>query len=358
MKGLYKQKGSNVWWYRFTPAPKAAQVRVSTGCTDEAEAIVAARRIQAEAGQEAAEDMASSEGEITAYLAHLARDGLSPNTIQSRGYILRPFVAAVKAGTPHDITPSAVQSWFDGRWKEYEHTAVAYLNVVSWWLEWLVDRRKLAGNPAKGVVVPQKLPMQRRRRFLKPKEARKVLDDCEDPKLKFALLSALQAGMRKLEVIEAVPRWYDLEAGLIHIEEELPHFQPKDREKRTIPLTEEFKAFLKEYGLKEPFMLAPEVKRGSYRYRYDFRTAYENHMTACGFPDVTFHDLRRTFASILVSQGVSIYKVAKWLGDTVEQTENTYGHLIPQDDDINPAYAKRPAKKKAPAKKKGMPTRA
>lgn len=53
-----------------------------------------------------------------------------------------------------------------------------------------------------------------RRRFLKSKEARKVIDDC-DPKLKFCLYSALQTGMRKLEVIEAVPRWYDLAAAIV-----------------------------------------------------------------------------------------------------------------------------------------------
>lgn len=68
-------------------------------------------------------------------------------------------------------------------------------------------------------------------------------------------------------------------------------------------------------------------------------------MARLALGDVTFHDLRRTFASLLVSQGVSIYKVAKWLGDTVDVAEDTYGHLIPQDDEINAAWAK-PAKKK------------
>lgn len=51
--------------------------------------------------------------------------------------------------------------------------------------------------------------------------------------------------------------------------------------------------------------------------------------------EFTFHDLRRTFASLLVSKGVSIYKVAKWLGDGVTVVESTYGHLLPADDDID-----------------------
>lgn len=84
-------------------------------------------------------------------------------------------------------------------------------------------------------------------------------------------------------------------------------------------------------------MLAPKVKHGSYRYRYDFRKAFEALVTKLKY-DVTFHDLRRTFASLHVSRGTSIYKVAKWLGDTLEVVESTYGHLIPQDAQIDAVW--------------------
>jgi hypothetical protein len=47
-----------------------------------------------------------------------------------------------------------------------------------------------------------------------------------------------------------------------------------------------------------------------------------------------FHDLRRTFSSLKVSAGVSIYKVAKWNGHRVEIAELHYGHLVPSDDEI------------------------
>lgn len=127
------------------------------------------------------------------------------------------------------------------------------------------------------------------------------------------------------------------DSGLLHIQA-TDTFQPKTREARTIPLTKEFTAWLRdEYGLPEPFMLAPKVKHGSYRYRYDFRKAFESLVASLCY-DVTFHDLRRTFASLHVSRGTSIYKVAKWLGDTVEVVESTYGHLIPQDAQIDAAW--------------------
>jgi hypothetical protein len=45
--------------------------------------------------------------------------------------------------------------------------------------------------------------------------------------------------------------------------------------------------------------------------------------------------MRRSFASNLASAGVSIYKVAQWLGDGVEVVERSYGHLAPADQDVN-----------------------
>ena len=47
------------------------------------------------------------------------------------------------------------------------------------------------------------------------------------------------------------------------------------------------------------------------------------------------HDMRRSFASNRVTAGTSIYKVARWLGDLVAVVERSYGHLAPQDDEIN-----------------------
>jgi site-specific recombinase XerD len=47
--------------------------------------------------------------------------------------------------------------------------------------------------------------------------------------------------------------------------------------------------------------------------------------------------MRHTFASLLVQAGVSVYKVARWLGDGVEVVEEHYGHLAPKDSDIEKA---------------------
>lgn len=48
--------------------------------------------------------------------------------------------------------------------------------------------------------------------------------------------------------------------------------------------------------------------------------------------DVTYHDLRHYFASLLIHKGLSVKAVQEALGHkTATETLNTYGHLWPDD---------------------------
>jgi integrase len=48
----------------------------------------------------------------------------------------------------------------------------------------------------------------------------------------------------------------------------------------------------------------------------------------CGLQDVRIHDLRHTFASLLVSGGASLEMVGKLLGHSQMQTTLRYAHLM------------------------------
>jgi hypothetical protein len=148
------------------------------------------------------------------------------------------------------------------------------------------------------------------------------------------------APLRFQEIVEARPFWFDLNAGLLHLRK-TPTMNFKDREERTIPLTQQFRAFLNTYGIHEPFMLRPEVKRGKSLYRYDFRRPFKIFVKAKGCTWLTPHIMRHTFASLLVSAGESIYKVAVWLGDDVATVQRHYGHLTPDNHGIEKAFSLR-----------------
>lgn len=334
MNGLYLR--GKTWWLRFTPTAGAKQERYSTGHSDEAEAIVIARQLLERRKTHGLIVTDTCDAEISAFLADGKRKGLAKSTLATRGYVLRSFAREMGVARPSLISTIAIERWFVALQAQHLRTAADYLAHVQLWFKWLHRVGKISVNTAALVRMP-KLPMRGRRTFLLPDQARLLISECEDPGLKFALYCGLHAGMRKMEVIEARPDWFDLTAGLLHIQS-TPTFSPKTRDNRTVPLTKEFRAWLADdYGLQSPFMLAPSRTHGRHRYRYDFLSRYQTLLRKVNL-FVTFHDLRRTFASLHVSRGTSIYKVAKWLGDTVTVVESTYGHLIPQDAEINAAW--------------------
>jgi site-specific recombinase XerD len=51
---------------------------------------------------------------------------------------------------------------------------------------------------------------------------------------------------------------------------------------------------------------------------------------AAGLRDFRLHDLRHSFASILVNNGVSIYEVQNLLGHASINTTKRYAHLAPE----------------------------
>ena len=101
----------------------------------------------------------------------------------------------------------------------------------------------------------------------------------------------------------------------------------------------DFLAFLRVYGLRVPWMIAPGKKPGGRsRYRFDFGRRFENYVARKNV-HMCFHDCRRTFASLHATAGTSLLKIAHWLGDDYETVERHYAHLAPADMEINRAFS-------------------
>lgn len=60
-----------------------------------------------------------------------------------------------------------------------------------------------------------------------------------------------------------------------------------------------------------------------------FHLAYFKARDAAGLPDVRIHDLRHTFASLLINNGVSLYEVQELLGHSSVAMTQRYAHLQP-----------------------------
>lgn len=247
-----------------------------------------------------------------------------------------------------EIETRHLQAWFDRKLPGVKvSTAANYLHWVKAFLEWCMTTRRLTlYNPALEVVVPRHSKSVRRN-FLRLVDVQKLIDNCANPELRYCLYCGAHAGMRLEETIMSRPEWFDLDARLVNITAS-ETWEPKDRENRTVPLTDEFADFLFGYGNPGQFMIGPhKLEKGKNRYRYDFTYRFGNYVRAQGVR-ATYHDLRRTFASLRVSAGVSPYKIAKWLGNSIEMVELHYGHLIPSDAEINVGVNRKNGQEPAP----------
>src|ERR1700730_1940589 len=153
------------------------------------------------------------------------------------------------------ITVEGLQGWFDQKCQMVKVvTAAAYLLQIQHFLDWCMkERNLLLFNAAKKVRVP-KYNKNVRRRFLSLPDLQRLLDNCEDPELKFAIYAMGHAGMRYSECDEARPEWFDMERKLIQVQAS-DSWQPKNGKNRVVPMTSEFYEFLQIYGRPSPFMV-------------------------------------------------------------------------------------------------------
>lgn len=162
----------------------------------------------------------------------------------------------------------------------------------------------------------------RRLRYLSKEECQALINAC-DVHLKPIVITALNTGCRKEEILSLKWDNLDMKHGFIFLQ------NTKNGEKRQTPINSTLRSTLE---------ALPRRLDGSYVF-YDPKTGnrYQDvkrsFPTACkraGIRDFRFHDLRHTFASQLVMAGIDLTTVSKLLGHKDLTMTLRYSHLSPQ----------------------------
>ncbi|HET9377793.1 MAG TPA: site-specific integrase [Chthoniobacterales bacterium] len=340
-------KGSRYWWFRWSQYGRRYAQSLKT--EDEGLAITRAQAILAE-GLSSVETFNPAEpprrhreihGLIDQYLVSAQarnKKPLRPGTADTRKYILQKFVKDMAISRVGEINAQKINQWLLALREQgkSQDTCWTYGQRVRSFVTYLAPKY-LPSTTLTGFTLPEPAATGRQN-WLRSNAVTKVLDSAkDDPELKFVLLCGFDAGLRRSEISEARVEWFDLEAGLLHVSNS-GDFVTKDRDNRTIPLTDRFSQFLQGYLAGRDsgeYVLAPEkTVKGKSKYRYDANKRVRSYFSRAKV-NCSFHDMRRSFASNRVSAGVSIYKVSSWLGDGIVVVQRSYGHLAPQDRDIN-----------------------
>jgi integrase len=195
-------------------------------------------------------------------------------------------------------------------------------------LEW--ETEGVTDNPAKGIKPFQENNMVER--FVTQDESlalKHELERSENRQLRFIIAFLLVTGARKNEALKA--RWGDIDLTFkvwrvpLSKSGKVRHITLSDTAIRFLEILRKHnqnllgRAFDRcEFVFPNPKTLKPFV---SIFYSWDTARC------KAGLADVRIHDLRHTFASTLVNNGVSLYEVQKLLGHAHIRTTERYAHL-------------------------------
>jgi len=186
-------------------------------------------------------------------------------------------------------------------------------------LRWEVPGIK--GNPTKNV--PLMAEDNKKERYLNEDEARRLYEavcESENAMLKFVVPMLILTGARKREVLDAKWEDFDFDRRLWRIP------TTKLGKPRHVPLSDGVMNLLASVPRLDgcQWAFANPDKARPYRSVY---SAWHTARTKADLADVRMHDLRHSFASLLINSGRSLYEVQKLLGHTQIKTTQRYAHL-------------------------------
>jgi integrase len=204
-------------------------------------------------------------------------------------------------------------------------------------------------NPADAVKAPRPTPEEMRP--LSPDEAHKLVEAAHGDRLEALYILALQTGMRQGELLALKWEDVDLNRGMVHVRRTLVRSrgrfslgEPKTKKsRRPVNLTSAAVEALKTHLGRQ----LEDIQRLGDLYRDDGlvftsgvgtlinpsnlrRRSFEPLLQRAGLPQLRFHDLRHTCATLLLSRNANPKLVQELLGHaTVAITLDTYSHVIP-----------------------------
>jgi site-specific recombinase XerD len=331
VKGVYLR--GNTYW--FAKQVNGRRSFISLETDDYIAAIQRAREIRNAPELQPAQSFTA---EAERFLKHkYETNRYSKMSAESKRSCLNLFADSVKNIPPSHVTAYQCKTFYKAaKARIAASTAESYMFTLRSFFNWCVKENLCRRNPVLEVQL-DRIDRKGRTLFADFDLAQRLIENAPNDDLRYILFCGFHTGMRKLEIIEAVPEWFNLSARTVEIRA-TASFRPKDRDARTVPLTDQFAEFLQRWGLRSPYVLQPDVVQGSHRYRFDFRRSFSDYMNTQGVPWISPHVMRHSFASICASKGIDIYRIATWLGDDVRVVQRHYAKLRPDDREIMKAF--------------------
>ena len=293
---------------------------------------------------------------VAEYLARWLNDSVKgsvkPITFESYELLVRvhivPALGRVKL---KNLSPPHLQAFYRNRLDAgLSPVTVRYLHALLHRSLKQALRWNLVHSNVAKAVDPPKIP-RKSMHALTPTQARVFLDAAREDRLEAMYVLAIHCGLRQGELLGL--RWedVDLEARTLRVSRTLsrtkdgPSFTaPKTaKSRRTVQLTNGAIEALKRHSKRQAeeivsvdtlyqdqsLVFASEIGTPLNRHNVNYRSI-KPLLKRAGLPNIRFHDLRHTCATLLLGRGVHPKFVQELLGHaTIAITLDTYSHVLP-----------------------------
>lgn len=274
------------------------------------------------------------------YIEDVAKHSLRPRTLESHsGYVrnhIKPELGHIRL---INLRPDHVQAFYTKKLNEgLAKRTVQYMHAI---LHKALDQAMRWGMVARNVTdlvdVPQ--PKKKPPKIWNPDQVNTFLKAVENHQYYPIYVLAIYTGMRQGELLGIHKEDVDLEKGILHVRWQVQPIRGKgltvtpvktDKSKRPITIPDTALEVLKKHleSVEEGLIFTtstgnPISARNLYRH-------YKKVIKKTGLPDIRFHDLRHTHATLLLQAGVNPKVVQERLGhSSVLLTLDTYSHVVP-----------------------------
>ena len=352
--GVKVRERNDAWWVFINHHGQRKARRIGAGASGKKAAQQVAQQIQARlALGQAAFDSQSAGITLDAYaetflqrIEHVRKPSTHESYQQTLSRDIKPVLGKLdlRAITREKVKALAMACLKKGQSPKTVQNVVRCLSSL---FSHAVEDNLVVMNPA---LKPGKfLPKISKRRKIDPltREEVAVLIDTAKRKLPRyypLFLCAARTGLRMGELLALQWQDIDWQGRFIEVRRNFTHWQlttPKSGESRRVDMSRELGHTLKDMllerqidagatGTEVPLWVFPS-ETGGLLHPHNLRDrVFYGLLKKAGLRQVRFHDLRHTFASLLLQQGESPVYVKEQLGhSSIQITVDCYGHLIP-----------------------------
>jgi integrase len=336
-RGIFeKEPGSGVWWIRYADGDGRIR-REKVGNKGAATKLYQKRKTEVLQGKKLPEQFRSKAATFNE-LADDAIERAKANKVTWRDDVIRlkPMRDVFGNRAAESITPQDIERWFSAattprtrngkpsgvRWKPA--TINRYKALISMVYRQGIKNRKICTNPAK--EIERRTENNSRDRYLlEPEELalrRATSESCPEHLQEIEI--ALHTGMRRSEQYQCDWSWVDVDRRVLTVP------RSKHGEKRRVYLNDDAVAAL---------IVLWRFSEGRGRIFAHLYTSaktigarewFAMVLRKAGIANFHWHDLRHTFASLLVMAGVDIRTVQELMGHKTIQVTMRYAHLAPE----------------------------